>query len=780
MVTGTASRVFTREIQSERFKVRDAVLDTGSQQKDAFTVDQVESLRRYEATAGGDKREELLEREVTWLIANSAHVVVSDIVPLAFVAASKADIPSVAVSNFSWDFIYSEYLTTAGSHFRRLVWQIADDYSYATKLLRLPGYVPMPAFREIIDVPLVVRPVRRTREEIRADFEIPGTTKLVVFIYGGQPPGADWKLEESCLPPDWVCVVCAGGQQLVNGSVNEPLPSRFLLAPSDAYTPDLIAAADCVLGKIGYGTTSECLAHATPLIFLRRDHFNEEPFLRKLLEVHDAAVEMKRRDFLSGNWAPYLQRALRLRPKYAGPTDGAATVAEIIQSMATMSSSQHLQRSVLLQVQGKERLRDTIAWGYALGRPGDSVDVPEWYARGGLPTDDPTGGSKSLQQSQKHSVLTPQPDGTVTLNLAGFNVLQGPELLESEFPDTLRFVSVLDELAKAQHEVTSFASHELRAASGLFDWTRELMVTRAPGRLDVMGGIADYSGSTVLQMPLAESAHVAIQLQSPDSQRLWQHQAARGGARVPALRVVSMNADATNRGHAFDVDLTELASQKFCTTSEGGGEYEIISYQAAKTFFKKDPALSWAAYVVGALVVLMHEKGLVCHNGIAMLVSSDVPEGKGVSSSAAVEVASMQALAVAHDIHLDGRELALLCQKVENFIVGAPCGVMDQMASALGEADWLMALCCQPAEVERPVHIPQHVRFWGIDSGIRHSVGGSDYGAVRTGAFMGLKILSMNASTSSDGSMSKQQAIGKLRSGFNYGVCDLVSHFLRT
>jgi len=343
--------------------------------------------------------------------------------------------------------------------------------------------------------------------------------------------------------------------------------------------------------------------------------------------------------------------------------------------------------------------------------------------------------------------------------LAGFDVVQGPELLESEFPDTLRFVSVLDELAKAQHEVTSFASHELRAAAGLFDWTKHLMVTRAPGRLDVMGGIADYSGSTVLQMPLAESAHVAIQLQSPDSQRLWQHQAARGGGGVPALRVVSMNADATNRGHAFDVDLTELASQKFCTSSEGGERW-IISYEAAKAFFKKDPALSWAAYVVGALVVLMHEKGLVCHNGIAMLVSSDVPEGKGVSSSAAIEVASMQARAAAHDIHLDGRELALLCQKVENFIVGAPCGVMDQMASALGEADWLMALCCQPAEVERPVHIPQHVRFWGIDSGIRHSVGGSDYGAVRTGAFMGLKILTMNALPSNI--VSKQQAIGKL------------------
>ena len=70
---------------------------------------------------------------------------------------------------------------------------------------------------------------------------------------------------------------------------------------------------------------------------------------------------------------------------------------------------------------------------------------------------------------------------------------------------------------------------------------------------------------------------------------------------------------------------------------------------------------------------------------------------------------------------------------------------MDQMASALGRAGALLALRCQPAEVEPPVAVPPHLRFWGVDSGIRHSVGGSDYGAVRAGAFMGLRIASQLA-----------------------------------
>lgn len=58
--------------------------------------------------------------------------------------------------------------------------------------------------------------------------------------------------------------------------------------------------------------------------------------------------------------------------------------------------------------------------------------------------------------------------------------------------------------------------------------------------------------------------------------------------------------------------------------------------------------------------------------------------------------------------------------QVENFVVGAPCGVMDQMTSAVGEAGSLLALRCQPAEMMPPVSLPPTIRLWGIDSGIRH------------------------------------------------------------
>jgi L-arabinokinase len=61
---------------------------------------------------------------------------------------------------------------------------------------------------------------------------------------------------------------------------------------------------------------------------------------------------------------------------------------------------------------------------------------------------------------------------------------------------------------------------------------------------------------------------------------------------------------------------------------------------------------------------------------------------------------------------------------------------MDQMTSACGEAERLLAILCQPGELKGTVEIPDDLALWGIDSGIRHSIGGADYGTVRTAAFM--------------------------------------------
>lgn len=266
-------------------------------------------------------------------------------------------------------------------------------------------------------------------------------------------------------------------------------------------------------------------------------------------------------------------------------------------------------------------------------------------------------------------------------------------------------------------KIERFTDHDafvatLKANRPFFDGGNEVIIARAPGRLDVMGGIADYSGSMVLEMPIAEAAFAGIQKIDE-----------------PLVRIRSLGSDAL-RTHEFQMPLGDLILDGEC-----------LKYTAAREYFRHAPADSWAAYVAGAFVVLMREKGVRFHGGVNILLDSKVPEGKGVSSSAAIEVVSMTAIAVAFDIEIDARELAILCQKVENLVVGAPCGIMDQMTSAAGEEGRLLSMVCQPAEVGERVAIPDGIEFWGIDSGIRHSVSGDDYGSVRTGAFMGYRMI---------------------------------------
>ena len=87
-------------------------------------------------------------------------------------------------------------------------------------------------------------------------------------------------------------------------------------------------------GKLGYGTTSEAIAHNKPFIFIRRNFFNEEPFLRKELEKHTAAVEMGRQEFFSGRWRRCIEEATSVSispevPSVKGGEHVALTLMEV-------------------------------------------------------------------------------------------------------------------------------------------------------------------------------------------------------------------------------------------------------------------------------------------------------------------------------------------------------------------------------------------------------------------------------------------------------------------
>jgi L-arabinokinase len=250
--------------------------------------------------------------------------------------------------------------------------------------------------------------------------------------------------------------------------------------------------------------------------------------------------------------------------------------------------------------------------------------------------------------------------------------------------------------------------------SAEFEASRPMRVSRAPGRLDVMGGIADYTGSLVAEATLDCAAALVLQERSDR-----------------ALQIFSFNLLDEHQPFTFQMPLDALANQPL----------EVLRREFA------EPGRKWTAYLAGCLFVLHEAKLLDLSDpkiaGLNLALYSTVPLGAGVSSSASIEVATMMNL-VDH-FHLRDQvnpmQLATLCQRVENRVVGAPCGIMDQATSCFGQAGTLMQMLCQPHEIKPAVALPPGARVIGIDSHVKHSVGGGMYGKTRCAAFMGHKMI---------------------------------------
>jgi len=289
-------------------------------------------------------------------------------------------------------------------------------------------------------------------------------------------------------------------------------------------------------------------------------------------------------------------------------------------------------------------------------------------------------------------------------------------------------------------------------SSPFFASDRPLLITRAPGRLDLMGGIADYSGSLVLELPLAVATLVAAQ-ECPQ----------------PSLVAFSTAAESFGELAQAEIPIAELGS---ALTTTG---YSRIKERLERIFDAR-----WFAYVAGGMAVLAAESGAHANPGIRLWIHSHVPTGKGVGSSAALEVAVISAIAALLEIPLTTGQLARYGQIVENQVVGAPCGIMDQMTSACGEEGRLLKLLCQPDRCLGNIPLPPGIEVWGIDSAIRHAVSGSEYGLVRTGAFMGYRMIAalegLPVTAVNDG---KVQIADHLWNGYlaNISVKDWISRY---
>ncbi len=253
----------------------------------------------------------------------------------------------------------------------------------------------------------------------------------------------------------------------------------------------------------------------------------------------------------------------------------------------------------------------------------------------------------------------------------------------------------------------------LTGADNFFQPCKTIYICRAPGRLDLMGGNDDYTGGLVFETTIREATRVAVQLREDTRVRLFN----------PQVRAQGWQ-------ELVEFSLSDLA--------DASGMRPL---EAVRDFVNADPRRQWIAYVLGAIYLLKKEFLDRITYGVSLFLESEVPLGKGVSSSAALEVAPMKAIAAAFGIHTEGPQLAQWCQWGENAIAQSASGVMDQIAVTLGDVDHFVPLLCQPCQPEPLVRLPEPIRIWGVDSGVRHAVSGIEYEAARAATFMGYALI---------------------------------------
>ncbi len=202
------------------------------------------------------------------------------------------------------------------------------------------------------------------------------------------------------------------------------------------------------------------------------------------------------------------------------------------------------------------------------------------------------------------------------------------------------------------------------------------LITRAPGRVNLIGEHTDYNEGFVL--PMAINYDV------------------RAAARARVDRIIRLYSVDFHQFDTFSLDDIHHASR-----SRG-----------------------WSNYVRGVADVLQREG----HNihGLDAAISGEVPRGAGLSSSAALELATLIAFKQLDNLDIDPLRAALLCQRAENEFVGVRCGVMDQMIASLGRANNALLIDCRSLKYTA-VPLPHKTSIVVVDSGVRRGLVESAY-----------------------------------------------------
>lgn len=303
------------------FRLRRRALDVGVIQVDSIHLDPAATLLAYARLLGPQPA--VVEAEAEILRRDGVNLVVADIPPAAFLVAERAGIPAIGISNFSWDWIYADYVRALPNH-GPILEQIRQAYRRADLFLRLPFHGDCGAFTAIRDIPMIARRARRSREEVRRLLRLDGSRPVILLSFGGfEIQGVDFdrveRLSEYCF--------------LTTQPTPRPLRNVRAVTLNGFSYEDLVAHADAVITKPGYGIVSDCLANRTPVLYTARGQFAEYGPLVAGLERFGVAAFIGNEDLLAGNWRGSLDALLRLPRTWPDlPANGAEVAARILRA----------------------------------------------------------------------------------------------------------------------------------------------------------------------------------------------------------------------------------------------------------------------------------------------------------------------------------------------------------------------------------------------------------------------------------------------------------------
>jgi hypothetical protein len=289
--------LWPRELEERTIDWNTEACDVGVVQSDDLQVDHVateKALQRWRTSY--DRR---VGREVERLEGPGGRtdLIFSDVAPLAFDVATRLGVPSVAMANFSWDWIYRElgYETDAD--------QAADSYQTAGVLLELEPSCPMPAFPERRPLGVIGRRSKLDRRQVRDRLEVAPTEHLILPGFRTLDPSII-ALPEPQSPIRYV----------IPGN---PIARADIVPVEGALTfVDLLAAADLVVAKPGYGIIADSAAAGTPILFVKRSGFPEDSYLERWLATEAVAASVDTQVLVRGEWIVDAKRLLgRERPQ---------------------------------------------------------------------------------------------------------------------------------------------------------------------------------------------------------------------------------------------------------------------------------------------------------------------------------------------------------------------------------------------------------------------------------------------------------------------------------